>query len=240
LDQIGIKWVGVIREGSVTQLTKPEVLFESRHDAGRKLAAELSRYSGQPVVVLAIPNGGVPVALEVAACLDAELELIVCRKIPLPLSPEGGFGAVTDDGTVVLNEEIVREYDLNREQIDFEASRVRDNVKKRSAKYKKDTLPVRMSGKTAIIVDDGMATGMTMRAAVESVRHRRPKEILVCVPISHEKTAAQIGALVNRVVTCATADLKQFFLADFYRNWRDIKDEEIIRAMEQWNSRQRS
>ena len=176
-------------------------------------------------------------ALEIAAALNAELDLIVCRKIPLPLSPEGGFGAITDDGTMVLNEEIVRAHGLTREQIDFEASRVRENVRQRSAKYRGGAPPVRVNGKTVIIVDDGLATGLTMMAAVESVRHRHPKEIVVAVPIAPEKTASQMRRVANRVVTGATADMKKYYLADFYRNWRDIKDEEIIRSLDQWHAR---
>jgi putative phosphoribosyl transferase len=186
--------------------------------------------------VLAIPNGGVLVALEIAEALKAEFELIVCRKIPLPLSPEGGFGAVTDDGTIVLNDEIVRTHGLTREQIDFEASRVRENVKQRSIMYKGERLPARVSGKTAIIVDDGLATGVTMMAAIESIRHRRPKEIVVAVPISPEKTANAVRRQADRLVTCATANLSKFFLADFYRNWRDIKDPEVIHLLDRWKS----
>jgi putative phosphoribosyl transferase len=178
------------------------------------------------------------VALEIASALNSDLELLVCRKIPLPLSPEGGFGAITDDGTMVLNDEIVRAHALTPAQIDFEASRVRENVKQRTLKYRGSRPLTRVMGRTVIIVDDGLATGVTMMAAVESVRYRRPKEIVVAVPIAHQRTAWQLGRVADSVVTCATADLKQFFLADFYRSWREYKDDEILRLLEQWQCRQ--
>jgi len=98
-----------VRKVTITYFAKPQAIFESRHDAGRRLAAELGEYNNQSVAVLAIPNGGVPVALEVASALNADLDLVICRKIPLLLNPEGSLGAAADDGTVILNEEAVKE-----------------------------------------------------------------------------------------------------------------------------------
>ena len=107
-------------------LSRGEVIFENRHDAGRQLAAELSEYNDQPVVVLAIPNGGVPVGLEVASALKADLDLVICRKIPILLNPEGSLGAAADDGTVILNEEAVKRIGLSRQQLEYEISKVRN------------------------------------------------------------------------------------------------------------------
>ncbi len=219
-------------------LTTPRVIFETRHDAGRQLAAELSEYGDQSVVVLAIPNGGVPVALEVAGALKADLDVIVCRKIPIPLAPEGGFGAIADDGTMILNEAAVKRTGLSREQINYEAGKVRAEIKQRSLQYKIDRLPIRLGNRTVIIIDDGMASGITMVTAVESVCHRHPKEIVVAVPRAPATAVDRVEKLADKVVTCATADVPKFHIADFYRYWHDLSDEDVIRYLNRWRTQQ--
>ncbi|MDO8687981.1 MAG: phosphoribosyltransferase family protein, partial [Dehalococcoidales bacterium] len=116
--------------------TREQALFNDRYDAGRQLAALLDEYKGQPVVVLAIPNGGVPLGMEVALALEADFDLVISRKIPLPLSPEAGFGAITDDGTVILNEELVKEEGLSPDQINYQISQVRAEIRQRSLLYR--------------------------------------------------------------------------------------------------------
>lgn len=210
--------------------------FESRHDAGRQLAAELKGYDGQPVVVLAIPNGGVPVALEVAGALKADLDIIISRKIPLSLNPEGSLGAAADDGTVILNEEAVRKIGLSRQQIEYEASRVRGEIKQRSLLYKGERPLVRLNGKTVIIIDDGLASGYTMMAAVESARHRRPKEVIAAVPVASAIAVKQVEKVADRVVTCFTGFMPKFYVSDFYRYWFDLTDEDVVRYIQQWRT----
>jgi len=223
---------------TVMYLTTPRVIFETRHDAGRQLAAELSEYSDQSVVVLAIPNGAVPVALEVASTLKADLDVIVCRKIPIPLAPEGGFGAIADDGTMILNEAAVKRTGLSREQINYEAGKVRAEIKQRSLQYKIDRLPIRVGNRTVIIIDDGMASGITMVTAVESVRLRRPKEIVVAVPVAPVMAVNQVERVADKVVTYATADVPRFHIADFYRYWHDLSDDDVVRYLNQWRAQQ--
>lgn len=213
------------------------VLFEDRHHAGRKLVGELGEYREQSAVVLAIPNGGVPVALELAGALNAELGVVVCRKIPIPLAPEGGLGAVAEDGTVFLNEAAVKRIGLSREQIDYEAGKVRSDIKQRSLLYRGDRLPVRVNGRIAIIVDDGLASGVTMTAAVESVRGRRAREIVVAVPVASATAVAHLEKVADRVITCATIHQPRFYLADYYRYWFDLGDEEILKYLKQWRAR---
>ena len=214
-----------------------EVIFENRHDAGRQLAAELSEYNGQSVVVLAIPNGGVPVAVEVASALKAKLELVICRKIPLPLTPEAGFGACADDGTIILNEEIAKRVGLSRQQIEYEATKVRAEIKRRCLLYEGDRPLVTVTGKIVIIIDDGLASGITMRAAVESVRRRRPREIVVAVPCASALAVKQVEKVADKVVTCTTGFMPIFAVADFYRQWYDLTDDEVIRYLKQWRAR---
>lgn len=212
-------------------------IFDNRHDAGRRLAAELGEYNDQLVVVLAIPNGGVPVALEVASTLNADLDLVISRKIPIPLNPEAGLGAVADDGTIILNEEVVKRIGLSRQQIEYEASKVRAEIKQRSIRYQGDRPLVRVSGRTVIIIDDGLASGFTMMAAVESVRHRRPKEIVVAVPCASAMAVKRLEKVADKVVTCTTGFMPRFAVADFYRRWYDLSDDEVIRYLNQWRTR---
>ncbi len=215
----------------------PQAIFENRHDAGKQLSAELREYESHSVVVLSIPNGGVPVALEVAGALEADLDLIVCRKIPIPLNPEAGFGAIADDGTVVLNEEVVKRIGLNRQQIEHEASKVRAEIKRRSILYKGTRPLVRLSSRTVIIIDDGLASGVTMMAAVGSVRHRRPKEIVVAAPCASALAVKQLERVADKVVTCTMGFMPRFAVADFYRHWYDLSDDEVIRYLTKWWTR---
>ena len=190
------------------------------------------------MVVLAIPNGGVPVALEVAKALKAELDLVICHKLTLTLSPEGSLGAIADDGTTILNEKAIKRTGLSRQQIEYEVSRIRADIKKQSLLYKGDRPLVRVSGKTAIIVDDGLASGFTMTAAVESVRHRRPKEIVAAVPVAPASAVTQLEMVADKIVTHATGFMPKFYISDFYRYWYDVSDDEVIRYLNQWRRQQ--
>ncbi len=216
---------------------RQQAIFENRHDAGRQLAAQLRGYADQSVAVLAIPNGGVPVALEVAGALKADLDLIISRKIPIPLSPEAGFGAVADDGTIILNEEAVKRIGLSRQQIEYEASKVRVEIKRRSMLYRGERPLVRLGDRTVIIVDDGLASGYTMMAAAESVRHRRPREIVVAVPCASALAVKQLEKVADRVITCATSFIPRFAVAEFYHHWYDLTDDEVVRYLVQWRTR---
>lgn len=218
-------------------LGRGEAIFDNRQDAGRQLTEKLSGYKGQPVIVLAIPNGGVPVALEVAGALEANLDLVISRKIPVPLSPEAGFGAIADDGTIILNEIAVKSIGLSRQQIEYEASKVRAEIKQRSLLYQGNRPLVSVSGKTVIIIDDGLASGFTMMAAVQSVRRRRPKEIVVAVPTASAIALKQVERVADKVVTCVTGYMPRFAVADFYRRWYDLSDDEVVRYLNQWRTR---
>jgi len=214
-----------------------QAIFENRHDAGRQLAEKLSEYKRQPIIVLAIPNGGVPVALEVALALEADLALVISRKIPLPLSPEGGFGAVTDDGTIILNEEVVKRTGLTPQQISYQVSKVRADIKQRSLLYQGNQPLPRVNDKTVIIIDDGLASGYTMMAAVQSLRRRRPKEIVAATPVAPALAVKQLEKVADKVVTCATGYMPKFYVSDFYRYWHDPSDDEVIQCLKEWRMR---
>jgi len=212
-------------------------IFESRQDAGRQLAAKLIEYEGRGVVVLAIPNGGIPVGLEVATAFRATFDVVIARKIPLPLNPEAGFGAVVDDGTIILNDELVKRAGLNEQQIRFQVSEVRARIRQRSLLYHGERPLTTVTDKTVILTDDGLASGYTMMAAVESVRRRRPREIVVAVPAASAGAVSQLEKVSGKVITCITAYTPRFAVADFYRHWYDLKEDEMIRLIREWRMR---
>lgn len=216
---------------------RDQVFFENRDDAGRQLADRLGEYKGQPVVVLTIPNGGVPVAIPVALALEVELDLVISRKIPLPLNPEAGFGAVADDGTVILNDELVTRFALSQPQINAQVNRVRSEIRRRTLLYRGERPPTLVNGRTVIVIDDGLASGFTMIATVASVRRRRPKEIIVAVPAASATALEQVGEVADEVVTLAKGAGQRFAVADFYRHWHDLNDDETLRYLKMWRQR---
>jgi len=216
---------------------REQARFENRYDAGRQLADKLGEYKSQSEVVFAIPNGGVPIGLEVALALEADLDLVISRKIPLPLNPEAGFGAVADDGTVILNEEVVKKVGLSPHQINYQINQVRAEIRKRSLLYRKDRPLATVSDKKVIITDDGLASGFTMMTAVKSVRRRRPKEIVVTVPVASAAALAQLEKVADKVVTLAKGTMPKFYIADFYRNWHDLSDDEVTQCLKEWRTR---
>ncbi|MFC1952725.1 phosphoribosyltransferase [Chloroflexota bacterium] len=214
-----------------------QALFEDRYDAGRQLAIQLGEYEEQATVVLSIPNGGVPIGLEVALSLQSALGLVITRKLPLPLAPEAGFGAVTDDGTVILNEETVNRYGLTQQQIDYQVIQVREEIKQRKQLYQRNTPPTVIRGKTIIITDDGLATGYTMLATIESVRRSRPREIIIAVPVSSALALEQVEKVADKVVTIAIGSESKFAVADYYRRWYDLSDNEVLQCLREWRVR---
>jgi len=214
-----------------------KAVFENRRDAGKKLAEKLSAYKGSSTLVLGIPNGGLPLAMEVALALEAELDLIVSRKIPIPLRPEVGCGAVTDDGTVILNSEMMQKFGLTQEMVNEQITQVTADIRKRTLVYRGNRPPSIIANKTVVLVDDGMASGFTMMAAVESVKRRRPRFIVVAVPAASEAALSQLVKYADKVVTLATSNAKEFYLADFYEVWHDLDEDEALRCLEEYRVR---
>jgi predicted phosphoribosyltransferase len=171
--------------------------FRDRADAGRHLGTLLSGYAGRnDVVVLALPRGGVPVGYEIARMLDAPLDVIVVRKLGVPGHEELAFGALALGGTRVLNDDVVRQLGLTADRIESVSARERTELERRS--------PVELAGTTIILVDDGLATGASMRAAVAAVRTRRPTRIVVAVPTAAPETCDAIRAEVDELVSPLT------------------------------------
>jgi len=214
-----------------------EPIFENRFDAGRKLADRLVEFYDKNALVLGIPNGGMAVALGVALPLKADLDVVISRKIPLPLSPEGGFGSITDDGTMILNEDLVKKTGLTQQQIDYQVGQVRKDIRARSLLYRKDKRPISVTGRTVIVVDDGLASGYTMRAAITSVRQRKPEKVIAAVPVGPEPVIEEIQKLADRVVTCVVGEQGVFYVSDYYRSWYDVSDEDVLTYLKEWRMR---
>jgi predicted phosphoribosyltransferase len=214
-----------------------QAIFENRYDAGLQLAGKLEEYKKQPVIVFAIPNGGIPVGMQVALALDADLDLVISRKIPIPLRPEGGFGAVADDGTTIYNEPVLKHIKLNEQQINYQVNLVRSNIQQRSIFYRGNKPLALVSGKIAIIVDDGLASGYTMMAAVESLRRRQPKRIIVAVPAAPADAVKTVEKTADSVVTVVTAFTPKFYVSDYYRYWNVLSDNEGLKAFNDWKMR---
>ena len=201
--------------------------FRNRTDAGRRLAERLLDYEGQDIMVLAIPRGGVPVGAEVAGRLNAQLDVIIPRKIPIPWNPEAGLGAMAPDGTMVLNHRMVRELRLTKIEIQYLADKVREEINRRTREYRGDRPPPDIRGKTVILADDGLASGYTMLAAIESVRKHKPARVIVALPVASSGAARLVGPHADKLIALITSERLPFAVAEFYHEWRDLTDEEV-------------
>ena len=211
-------------------------IFQDRVDAGGRLADRLSQYRGSGVVVLAVPRGGVPVAIEVADRLGAPLDIIVPRKITIPYNPEAGYGAVAEDGTIVLNEPLVAQLGLTEPQIRRQAEDVRMEIERRSAVYRGKQPATPVEGKTAIIIDDGLASGFTMVAAIKSIQQRKAGKVVVAVPVASGTAYDLVKPLTDELACLVIARTYGFAVASFYHHWYDLNDEEVIRYLENWRA----
>jgi putative phosphoribosyl transferase len=203
------------------------MMFQDRADAGRQLAQRLTPYRDENPYVFGLPRGGVVVAREVARHLDAPLDVIVARKLGAPMQPELGIGAIAPGGVRVLDERTVRYLDIPGEQIDRIVERETGEMDRRLRLYRGDAPFPDVSGCTAIVVDDGLATGVTARAAVRSIRLHHPRRILLAAPVCAPESAASFRTEVDEVVCVeAPADFRAVGL--WYDNFEQTTDEEVI------------
>lgn len=206
--------------------------FRDRTEAGRVLAHLLSAYAGRDdVIVLGLPRGGVPVAAEVAAGLGAPLDVYVVRKLGVPGHDELDMGAIAGDGVRVLNQNVIRTLRIDPEDIDRVAAREWAELERRVQVYRDDRPPPEVQGKVVIVVDDGLATGSTMRAAVAALRSRQPKRIVVAVPVGAPSTCADLATEADEVV-CARTPRAFRAVGQFYDDFAPTTDEEITRLLE--------
>jgi predicted phosphoribosyltransferase len=207
--------------------------FVDRSEAGKKLALALEGYRDDDVVVLALPRGGVPVAVEVAKHLGAPMDLLLVRKIGVPSQPELAMGAVVNgaEPTIVRNDEVIRLAWVSAAEFDAACHRELAEIERRRGRYLGGRLPEEVSGRVAIIIDDGIATGATIRAAIRALRRRKPRKIVLAVPVAPPEQIAQLRAEADDVICLETPS---FFHAIglWYGDFRQLTDEDVIGLMQ--------
>jgi putative phosphoribosyl transferase len=212
------------------------MLFRDRHHAGQLLAEKLLHYRSQDnVLVLALPRGGVPVAFEVAKAIGAPLDLFLVRKLGLPRQPELAMGAVATGGVEVLNEDVVYRLSVPREVIDRAVEREQAVLERQQEKLRGRQPPPRIAGRPIILVDDGLATGSTMRAAVQVIRQQGPSRIIVAVPVGAASTCEEFEHEVDEFVSVACPE-DFYAVAMWYHDFSQVSDELVISLLEQSHS----
>ncbi len=213
-------------------LREQRFVFSSRHDAGRQLGAFLKTLPAiQNPLVLAIPAGGVPVGREVAGVLGAPLSLAIVRKIRIPGTTESGFGAVTWDGQVLINEDLRSALGLRAPDVELAIAETRKNVSERVARFTGTRLAPEPAGKTVILVDDGLASGFTMLAAIQSLRLKSPARIIAAVPTASAASAKLVSRHVDLLVCLNIRSGRVFAVADAYAEWYDLDDREVLEEL---------
>lgn len=201
-------------------------LFADRVEAGKRLASALADYVGKDGIVLAIPRGGVVVGFEIARSLGLSLDVIVPRKIGAPGNPELAIGAITEDGTIILDESLVNQLGVSRAYIKEESERQRLEIKRRLKLYRGDVPVPRLKDREVIIVDDGIATGSTMKAALASVRKSGAKTVIVAIPVGPLSTIRELERQADRVVCLYTPE-PFYAIGEFYENFAQIENLEV-------------
>ena len=201
--------------------------FADRRHAGKRLAARLASYANRSdVLVLALPRGGVPVAYEVARALNAPLDVFLVRKLGVPGDEELAMGAIACGGVRVLNEEVTSRNDISDSAIEEVASREQQELQRRERLYRGNQAAPDVEGRTVILIDDGLATGSTMRAAAIALRHMRPAKIIVAVPVAAAETCADLRSEVDEVICGATPE-PFMAVGAWYSDFEQTTDEEV-------------
>jgi predicted phosphoribosyltransferase len=207
--------------------------FQDRREAGELLAKKLARYGNRPdVVVLALPRGGVPVAYEVAKVLHVPLDVFLVRKLGVPGYEELAMGAIASGGVRVLNEQVVNALKIPKNVIDAVASWEREELDRRERVYRDDRPPPEVHGKTVILVDDGLATGATMQAAVRALRQQKPARIIVAVPTAAPETCEQLKREADEVI-CAITPEPFYAVGLWYENFSQTTDDDVRELLAQ-------
>lgn len=206
------------------------MVFKNREEAGRLLAKALRDYKGHDVVVLAIPRGGVVVGYYVAEELGCPLDVIVPRKLGAPLQPELAIGAVAEDGTTVLNEDLIESMGIPQQYIERKIREEVAEIKRRVSLYRSGREAIPVKDKIVILVDDGLATGATMRAAINYIKKFGPKVIVVAVPVAPPEVVRSLRREVDKVVCLSTPE-PFFAIGQFYEEFEQVEDEEVIRLL---------
>ncbi|GAO38582.1 hypothetical protein SCH01S_16_01010 [Sphingomonas changbaiensis NBRC 104936] len=209
------------------------VLFDDRRDAGRRLAAAAREYAAEDPIVLALPRGGVPVAYEVAKALEAPMDMLFVRKIGAPGHPEYGIGAVVDgDNPQVVLNDIADQLGIPAAYVEQQKRRELDEIERRRRAYLGDREPLPVKGRTVMVVDDGIATGGTVRASLRAMRHAGVRRLILAVPVAAGDTIASLRSEADEILCLATPD-PFYAVGMHYRDFEQTSDDEVVRLLAQ-------
>jgi len=204
-------------------------IFKDRVEAGQKLALKLSDYKNKPVVIYALPRGGVVLGAEIAKALGAELDLVIVRKIGHPYEPEYAIGVIAEDGDLILNPAEFKS--LSKNWLEDAKKREQEEAKRRREKYLGKKPKIDVADKIAIIVDDGVATGLSIELAVKEVKHKKPKEIIVAVPVIPKDMAIKLEKEVNKLIALSVEENYVGAVGAYYEYFPQVTDEEVIKLL---------
>jgi putative phosphoribosyl transferase len=207
-------------------------MFNDRSDAGIQLASRLNEYKDQKgVFVLALPRGGVVTGYEIARSLNIQLDVVIVRKIGFPGQPELAIGAISETGTVVLNEFIISTYDVPKDYIKREISRQKEEIARRVKLYRKGKSLPNLEGKTIILVDDGVATGATIKAAITTLRAEKLNKLIVALPVAPPEVADELQQVVDEFI-CIETPLDFMAVGAHYADFTQVSDEEVVELLQ--------
>jgi len=202
------------------------VLFEDRKEAGKMLAAKLEKFSDGEVMVLAIPRGGVVIGYEIAKKIHAPMDIIVPRKLRAPYQPELAIGAITEDGNIILDEQIINSLNVSSDYIKIESQRQKFEIDRRLRVYKGESKIPDLTGLDVIVADDGVATGATMKAALISVRKRGAKSVILAIPVASLSALRMLEQEADKTISLFTP--QHFYaIGQFYRNFEQTSDQDV-------------
>jgi putative phosphoribosyl transferase len=207
-------------------------MFADRRDAGVQLISRLKEYKDQQgVIVLALPRGGVATGYEIARSLNMPLDIVIVRKIGFPGQPELGIGAVSETGTVVLNTSIISTYGVPKEYIEREVSRQKEEISRRVKLYRKGKRLPSLEGKTVILVDDGVATGATVKSAITTLKEENLKKLIVALPVAPSGVVKELEQMVDLFI-CIETPFDFMAVGSYYHDFTQVSDEEVINFLE--------
>lgn len=210
--------------------------FFDRSEAGVSLAKYLKVYANNPnVIILALPRGGVPVAFEIATALSVTLDVFIVRKLGLPGHEELAMGAIASGGTVFFNERLMSQFNLDRLSIKHVIDKEREELQRREHLYRGSSPFPNLKGKIVILVDDGIATGATMMAAIEAIRNHQPTSIIIAVPVAAYSTCEEMVPLVDKIV-CPLKPIDFYAVGLWYENFPQTSDDEVIELLKKSHS----
>ena len=203
-------------------------VFADRRDAGQQLAQMLLSTAEDDSLVLAIPSGGVPVGIEIARTLDLDFDLLLVRKVQIPWNSEAGFGAVNMDADLIINDHLLSLLNLSRDQIESQVKTTMATIARRNSRFRQDKPFPDIAGRPVILVDDGLASGYTMRAAISYLRKRKPGAVTLAVPTGSADTIKSLLPEADIICCLNIRESYPYAVAAAYRNWYDLTDEDVL------------